>query len=126
MPHIEEQEQENYYVDIPDVPATETSEGCYKNIAAFRSRAEAVEFAMTAFGADEEGRAALVSGGDLPEKSFRVTWEIDIDATSPREAAEMALRIQRDVDSIATVFSVTEKRSIVEIDVRPESSIEMD
>ena len=42
---------------------------------------------------------------------YRVTWEIDLDATSPRAAAREALRIQRDPESIATVFSVRETKS---------------
>ncbi|MGB8481346.1 MAG: hypothetical protein WCE63_21275 [Acidobacteriaceae bacterium] len=117
----QEDEQDNFYVDIPDVPTTDESEGSYKNVATFHSYAEAVEFAATAFGADEEGRVELISGGSVPDKSFRVTWEIDIDAASPREAAEKALHIQRDVDSIATVFTVAEKRHLQQIDVRPES-----
>ncbi len=37
---------------------------------------------------------------------YRVTWEIDVRAKSPRAAAREALRIQRDLESIATVFSV--------------------
>ena len=37
---------------------------------------------------------------------MRVQWEIDIDADSPREAAEKALAIQRNPESIATVFTV--------------------
>lgn len=114
-------EQENFYVDIPDVPATDTSEGSCKNVATFHSYAEAVAFATFAFGADEEGRVALISGASVPNKSYRVTWEIDIDAASPREAAEKALHIQRDVDSTATVFTVAEKRHLLQIDVRPES-----
>jgi hypothetical protein len=39
-------------------------------------------------------------------KCYRVTWEIDLHANSPRAAAEEALRIQRDPESIATVFGV--------------------
>ena len=35
---------------------------------------------------------------------YRVSWEIDIDAESPREAAEKAREIQQDVFSTATVF----------------------
>ena len=41
-------------------------------------------------------------------KTYRVTWAIDIDAASPREAAQLAWDIQRDPDSIATSFEVTE------------------
>ena len=37
---------------------------------------------------------------------FLVRWEINIEADSPREAAENALEIQRDPSSIATVFNV--------------------
>lgn len=40
--------------------------------------------------------------------SFRVRWEIDVDAGSPEEAAREALRIQRDPNSIATCFDVRE------------------
>jgi hypothetical protein len=37
---------------------------------------------------------------------FRVSWVIDIEADSAEAAAREALRIQRDPDSIATVFTV--------------------
>lgn len=37
---------------------------------------------------------------------YLVTWEINIYANNPRDAAEEALRIHRDPDSTATVFSV--------------------
>lgn len=40
--------------------------------------------------------------------TYFVSWEIDIDADSPREAAEKALAIQRDPESTATVFQVLE------------------
>ena len=39
-------------------------------------------------------------------RDFLVRWEINIEADSPREAAENALEIQRDPSSIATVFNV--------------------
>jgi hypothetical protein len=42
------------------------------------------------------------SPGDL----YRVSWEIDVHADSPREAAQRALEIQGRRDSIATVFQV--------------------
>jgi len=41
--------------------------------------------------------------------AYRITWEIDIDADSPREAAEQALIIHRNPESIATVFDVTDE-----------------
>ena len=40
---------------------------------------------------------------------YRVTWEIDIIANSPREAAEEALKIQRDCDSEAICFDVNDE-----------------
>lgn len=46
-----------------------------------------------------------VNGGTTVTE-YRVRWEIDLSADSPREAAEMALAIHRDPNSIATVFLV--------------------
>jgi len=37
---------------------------------------------------------------------YRVTWEIELDADTPEDAAREALAIMRDPDSIATVFTV--------------------
>lgn len=37
---------------------------------------------------------------------YQVTWTIEVDARSHRSAAREALRIQRDPESIATVFEV--------------------
>ena len=39
-------------------------------------------------------------------KTYRVSWEIDIDASSPVEAAKEALKIQRRKSSTANVFIV--------------------
>ena len=63
------------------------------------------------------GRAAmaLIAAGEITQpapkkakkkKTFRVRWEIDIEATTPRDAAVKALEIQRDPESIATVFEI--------------------
>jgi len=38
--------------------------------------------------------------------AYLVTWQIDVEADSPREAAERARAIQLDPDSIANVFDV--------------------
>ena len=43
------------------------------------------------------------------EQLYHVTWEIDIGAASPKEAAEKALAIQHDPDSLATVFDVADE-----------------
>ena len=40
--------------------------------------------------------------------NYLVCWEIDIIADTPEQAAQDALRIQRDCNSIATVFEVIE------------------
>jgi len=37
---------------------------------------------------------------------FKVTWEIEVDAESPKQAAEWALTAQTDPDSLARVFDV--------------------
>jgi hypothetical protein len=44
-------------------------------------------------------------------KEFTVTWVMQLEGTDPVDAAENALDIQRDADSIATVFQVTETNS---------------
>ena len=52
---------------------------------------------------------------------MRVIWEIDLDADSPREAAEKALAIHRNPESIATVFDVVDKtgrKTTVDLDRR--------
>ena len=40
---------------------------------------------------------------------YRVVWEIDIDAESFKDAAHKALAIQRDPESIATCFVITDE-----------------
>ena len=42
----------------------------------------------------------------MTRQDYKVTWCIDIQATSARDAAEIALEIQRDPTSIAIVFQV--------------------
>ena len=39
-------------------------------------------------------------------KEYVVTWDIEVTANSPEEAAKQALEIQRDKTSTATVFKV--------------------
>lgn len=46
----------------------------------------------------------------MSEKWYLVRWEIEIDASTPEEAAQKALTIQRDPDSTATVFKVWDAR----------------
>ena len=47
---------------------------------------------------------------------YKLTWHIDIEADSPLEAAQIALGIQRDPESIATVFTVQGPDSCICID----------
>ena len=51
-------------------------------------------------------------------KTYRVVWEIDIDAEDPEDAAKQALEIQRDRSSEATFFSVrSPEGDITQIDL---------
>ena len=43
----------------------------------------------------------------MPE--YKLKWEIDLTADTPQEAAIEAMRVQRDVSSIASVFTVTDE-----------------
>jgi hypothetical protein len=43
---------------------------------------------------------------------YRVVWEIDIEADTPREAAEHALNIQQKHYTTATVFDVIDKKTL--------------
>ena len=44
--------------------------------------------------------------------TYRVNWQIDIEAKSPRKAAKKALKIQRNKHSIATVFDVARTKIV--------------
>ena len=57
----------------------------------------------------------LIARGEKT-KLYCVMWEFDLDAVSPRAAAEKALEIQRDSESIATVFSIRETKSEIPLD----------
>ena len=45
-------------------------------------------------------------------RTYTVNWTIDVEADSPREAAEMAFAVQRDEESIATVFEVQDVEAL--------------
>lgn len=53
---------------------------------------------------------------DSTTRSYRVMWEIDIEATSPEDAAQQARAIQLDPESIATIFLVSGEGAEEEID----------
>jgi hypothetical protein len=48
---------------------------------------------------------------------YRVRWDIDIDAQTPMEAAQKALEIHRNPESIATVFLVSHGDHTHEVDL---------
>ena len=53
---------------------------------------------------------------------YLVTWTIDIEADTPEQAAVAALEIQRDPESCALVFGVTEPgQPIVYVDLWEEA-----
>lgn len=56
----------------------------------------------------------------MPE--YLVRWEMDIVADSPQEAAQKALEIHRDEDSIATHFLVYQRPTwaLTEVDLMEE------
>lgn len=54
--------------------------------------------------------SATAEGGNM-SKHYEVAWTIDIYADDPEEAAAKALEVQRDPESIATVFEVHDAES---------------
>ena len=48
-------------------------------------------------------------------QEYKVEWRIDINAESPEEAAFKALMINRDSDSIAVVYEVTDKFGVTTV-----------
>lgn len=49
-------------------------------------------------------------------KTYRVVWEIDVDATSPRDAAEKAWELMRFPDSRASIFYVSQlSRAVIDL-----------
>ena len=55
-------------------------------------------------------------------REYKVSWKIEVSANSEKEAAEFALKIQRDPGSDATHFEVldTENEGVVFIDLLTE------
>lgn len=50
-------------------------------------------------------------------QTYRVTWTIEIDAESPREAAETAREILFDAESIGNVFEVEHEDGVEVVDL---------
>jgi hypothetical protein len=60
-----------------------------------------------------------VGGGDTVTL-YNVKWEIEVEADCPEGAAVLALEIQRDPTSLATVFSITNLESGREYEIDTE------
>lgn len=58
-----------------------------------------------------DGDWALAPAPAVESRRYFVQWEVEMDATSPQEAAESALKQMRDPASTATAFTVTESVS---------------
>ena len=57
---------------------------------------------------------------------MHVTWEVDVDADTPKDAARQALAIQRRADSTATVFDVTDESGhTVHVDLDENEDVEL-
>jgi hypothetical protein len=57
---------------------------------------------------------------------YLVRWEINIEADSPKEAAQMAKSIQLDPTSIANVFFVDAVNEDTDYDVHTDNYIDLD
>jgi desulfoferrodoxin (superoxide reductase-like protein) len=67
----------------------------------------------TAGGDHKKAIQLAIDKGEIPKvkntRHFIVMWEMDFEATDARDAARQALEVQRDPESIATVFVVTDR-----------------
>ena len=65
---------------------------------------------------EPEPKGAQSAGKGAAVNHYRVSWIIDIWADTPEDAARLALVTQRDPDSIATVFEVSDCGNVHHID----------
>lgn len=56
----------------------------------------------------------------MSKSVFKVRWDVDILASTPREAALKALEMQRDPESTALVFDVGVESERIQIDLAEE------
>lgn len=62
-------------------------------------------------------RRRTLSKSETPLTTYRVSWEIDVDAATPEDAARTALQVQRDSNSTALVFRVRDGRRTHTVDM---------
>lgn len=56
-------------------------------------------------------------------QTYRIVWEMELEADSAEEAAAKCLRIHRDPESIATVFRVTDESGLtLSVDLTEETT----
>lgn len=106
-------------------PDSEREERAARDLAkGFRAWSEALAEDAAMSAAKDDASAALAAQGvlvdptlnakplapdaDPGEKEYFVQWEIELYASSPRAAAEKALAIQRDPESISTHFRIAD------------------
>jgi hypothetical protein len=109
-----------WYVDIPTVNEDDEGKPTWENVYVAYSRYEAERFLWDKWGIRPSYTHTFIVPGEIDMRvmrSYHVHWGIYVDAHSPEEAAREALRIQRDRDSIATVFSVMREDENSEITV---------
>ena len=95
-------DDQTWNTQVHEVPrGIEPVQWANENLAPLTRFRKAVLFAVASF---EE---------DMP-RDYLVSWKTDIEAHSATEAAEKALQIQRDPDSVATCFEVTDRETGVE------------
>jgi hypothetical protein len=56
------------------------------------------------------------------QTNYLVTWEIEMEAETPREAAKKALEIMQDPESIGTVFKVVDAEGEHVVDLLEEET----
>lgn len=112
-------------------PVSEREERAALDLArGFRAWSEALAEDAASVNAANEASAHLAAQGVLTDptlgakpicpavelrdlRDFRVTWEIDLAACSPRDAAEKALAIHRDPASSAVHFTVVDDAGVL-------------
>lgn len=51
-------------------------------------------------------------------KNYRVSWDIEIEAATPKKAAIEARRIRLDPDSTAILFGVWDEKKVTNVDLQ--------
>lgn len=60
------------------------------------------------------------------QKEYLVTWQIEVLADSPEDAARQALAVQRDPGSLATYFTTAEKTPEGDLFIENETFVDLE